>query len=61
MPQYSLQAEIDMFEASFKRPSNYFALSPEAQWRIDDRLGILDWRGEMTDEQLDRFNKHYGL
>jgi len=50
----------EMFEQSFKRPRNYFYLSPERQWEIDKQLGILDWEGgNLTPEQLQRFRKHY--
>jgi hypothetical protein len=52
--------EREMFEQSFKRPSNYFKLSPERQWEIDEELGILDWRGEdLSVEDRERFKKHY--
>jgi len=52
--------EPEMFEQSFKRPSNYFKLSPELQWEIDEALGILDWTGEdLTPEQHHRFVLHY--
>lgn len=52
--------ERQMFEQSFKRPKNYFKLSPERQWEIDKDLGILDWMGqELSKEDLDRFKKHY--
>jgi hypothetical protein len=27
------------------RPTDYASLSPEDQWQIDKRLGILDWKG----------------
>ena len=53
--------EREMFERSFKRPSNYFKLSARGQWRIDEQLGILDWKGEgLTEEDQKRFNEHYG-
>lgn len=49
-----------MFEQSFKRPSNYFKLSPERQWEIDKDLSILDWMGEdLTEEDKQRFKAHY--
>ena len=49
-----------MFEESFKRPSYFFSLTPEHQWSIDSRLGILDWKGEdLTDEDRLRYKKHY--
>jgi hypothetical protein len=35
-----------MREAAQKRPPNYSDLSPEAQWEIDRKLGILDWDGK---------------
>lgn len=28
-----------------KRPIDYCELSPEEQWAVDKRLGILDWDG----------------
>lgn len=37
--------EREMYEASYKRPSNYFKLSSQSQWEIDKALGILDWIG----------------
>lgn len=50
----------EMFEESFKRPSNYFKLSSQRQWEIDDMLGILDWDGEgLSEEDLKRFKEHY--
>lgn len=52
--------EREMFEQSFKRPTNYFYLSPEQQWEIDKRLGILDWKGEgLSELDLKRFEDHY--
>jgi len=49
----------EMFEESFKRPSNYFKLSPQEQWRIDRQLGILDWEGGLLTEEDKRFQNHY--
>lgn len=51
--------EKEMFEKSFERPSNYFQLDAREQWRIDEELGILDWKGEITKEDKERFEKHY--
>lgn len=52
--------EQQMFEMSFKRPSNFFKLSPERQWDIDKSLGILDWIGtNISQEDMIRFKKHY--
>lgn len=52
--------EREMFEASFKRPANFFKLSERQQWDIDANLGILDWRGEgLSKEDEERFRKHY--
>lgn len=49
-----------MYEASFRRPNNYFKLTEQRQWEIDDMLGILDWAGDnLTDEQKQRFQDHY--
>lgn len=50
----------EMFEESFKRPHNYFKLSPQRQWDIDSQLGILDWEGgQITKEENERFQNHY--
>lgn len=52
--------EREMFEQSFKRPANYFELSPRQQWDIDENLGILDWMGQdLTEEDNKRFHNHY--
>ena len=52
--------ERQMFEASFKRPKNFFKLSAKEQWAIDASLGILDWNGtDLSQEDLERFRKHY--
>lgn len=54
--------EREMFEKSFQRPSNYFELSLQRQWQIDDELGILDWKGEdLSEEDMIRFYKHYNI
>lgn len=53
-------SEREMFEQSFKRPKNYFKLSPEKQWDIDKQLGILDWNGEnLSKKDIERFKRHY--
>jgi hypothetical protein len=50
----------EMFEASFKRPKDYFKLSSQRQWEIDKTLGILDWEGEgLSPEDKERFKRHY--
>lgn len=51
----------EMFEQSFKRPENYFKLSPRQQFKIDSELGILDWEddGSLSKEDLLRFKHHY--
>ena len=55
----------EMFEQSFKRPHNFFDLTPAEQWRIDDRLDILDWDGGKIDyltvEDHVRFFRHYNM
>jgi len=52
--------EREMFEASFRRPSNFFKLLPEERWAIDKELGILDWEGnDLSQEDVDRFYEHY--
>lgn len=50
----------EMFEQSFKRPSDFFKLPQERQWEIDKVLGILDWEGnDLSDADLLRFKQHY--
>lgn len=52
--------EKEMFEQSFKRPSNFFKLDEERRWEIDKELGILDWVGNnLTEEEKIRFKNHY--
>lgn len=52
--------EREMFEKSFQRPSNYFKLSGERQWEIDEELGILDWMGSgLSKEDKERYKNHY--
>ena len=52
--------EREMFEKSFERPKNYFKLSEEQQWDIDNELGILDWLGTgLSDDDKKRFKEHY--
>jgi hypothetical protein len=51
--------QLEMYEKSFERPSDFFQHEERIQWSIDRRLGILDWDGEMTTEQRGRFNQHY--
>ena len=49
-----------MYETSFQRPKNYFNLSSKEQWKIDEKLGILDWKGgNLTTAEKLRFNEHY--
>lgn len=52
--------ERQMFEQSFKRPGDFFKLSPEEQWEIDKRLGLLDWKGNnLSESDMARFRAHY--
>lgn len=52
--------EREMFEKSFERPSNFLKLSGQEQWKIDKKLGILDWNGEgLTEKDKERLRKHY--
>ena len=52
--------EFKMYERSFERPKNYFKLDEREQWRIDAKLGILDWKGEdLTKNELKRFHDYY--
>ena len=51
--------EKEMFEKSFERPMNYFQLTLSEQWDIDKGLGILDWIGDLTEEEKKRFLEHY--
>jgi hypothetical protein len=55
-----VMTERQMFEKSFERPRNYFYLSTDEMWRIDNKLDILDWRGEgLSKEDKKRFQEHY--
>ncbi|KKN13809.1 hypothetical protein LCGC14_1002570 [marine sediment metagenome] len=50
----------EMFEVSFKRPRDYFDLSPRRQFEIDGALGILDWSMcELSSEDLQRYTGYY--
>lgn len=52
--------EREMFEQSFKRPSNFFQLPEPQQWDIDKKLGILSWKGNnLNNLDMIRFKKHY--
>lgn len=52
--------EREMFEKSFQRPTNFFALTEREQWAIDRELGILNWTAEgLSDEDLKRIDDHY--
>ena len=52
--------EREMFEMSFQRPSNFFKLSANEQWKIDADLGILDLEGgKLSKEDLERVKNHY--
>lgn len=54
--------EREMFEKSFQRPKNFFTLSIQEQWDIDEKLGILDWEGTgLSAEDMQRFQEHYEL
>lgn len=54
--------EREMFEKSFQRPRNFFALTARRQWEIDEALGILDWVGKgLTPEDKVRYAAHYIL
>lgn len=49
-----------MFEKSFQRPRDFLNLSPEEQWAIDKRLGILDWEGSgLSEDDMKRLEDHY--
>ena len=53
-------SQREMFEASFKRPRNYFDMSSSEQWKIDEELGILDWEGNnLSRDDMSRFKIHY--
>ncbi|MCP4437535.1 MAG: hypothetical protein GY810_01135 [Aureispira sp.] len=54
--------EREMFERSFMRPANYFLLPEKEQWGIDEKLGILDWKGDsLTELDLGRMRKYYNV
>ena len=56
------------FEKALTRPRNFFDLSPQEQWDIDKRLGILDWVGDCAHNPHKpckkcekKFNAHFRL
>lgn len=62
-----MSREGTLFEKTFLRPSNYFKLTVQGQWKIDNELGINDWFGGCS-HQYDlnkcdscwiRFKNHY--
>lgn len=56
----ALVTEREMFEATFKRPNNFFHLSERQRWEIDKSLGILDWQGNgLSEDDKRRFFAHY--
>jgi len=56
----SRSKEKELFEKSFERPKNFFHLTPQERWDIDNKLGILDWEGRyLTKDEKIRFNEHY--
>ena len=56
-----------MFELALLRPTNYFTLTHDDQWNIDDKFGILDWKGGCAHEKdvmkcddcYKRFSTHF--
>lgn len=54
--------EKEMFEKSFERPRNYFKLSEREQYKIDEKLGILDWKGNglLVSDML-RYQNYYKI
>lgn len=52
--------EREMFERSFERSKGYFKLINSEQWSIDNKLGILDWKGQnLSVANIKRFEAHY--
>lgn len=52
--------ERGMFERSFELPKDYFKLSLAEQWGIDNKLSILDWKGQnLSVANIKRFEAHY--
>lgn len=55
-----MKTEREMFEKSFERPHNFNQLPNQAQWDIDNALGILDWCGlDLDEDDMKRYFKHY--
>lgn len=56
-----MTGDIDHFvDLALQRPINYPMLSPEEQWEIDNRLGLLDW--EPTEREKHRYHlRIFGL
>lgn len=49
------------FELAMKRPANYHNLIPSRQWEEDKFLGILDWDGDMTEEQRAQYKERFSV
>lgn len=52
------------FELLMQRPRNYFQLSEDQRWEIDEQLGALDAlceRRYVTDEMEQRWQDHFGI
>lgn len=56
----SAMDEYRMYQKSFERPTDFFQLSDEKQWEIDEELGIQDWSGtDLTKNEMKLFREHY--
>jgi hypothetical protein len=45
----------DNVDRALKRPAEYSQLSPDRQWEIDKKLGILDW--DPTAEEIKEYKQ----
>ena len=46
---------------ALQRPKNYFELDEDERIRIDDELGISDWAGPDTEEEILLLEEHHNI
>lgn len=46
-----METQKEMAEVAKQRPGNFEKLTPQEQWEVDKKLGILDWDGNDTDHE----------
>ena len=46
-------------QLALQRPADYYQRSPQDQWAIDKRVGILDWEGDITASEMQMLLDHH--